>query len=225
MLAIDYAWSHPNPGAIRRAGYKGVIRYLSPDATKNITRDEVTALHRAGLWIALVWEGPSNAAGKGERQGRRDMRRAERMAARLGYPRDCPIFYAVDFDAEPRAIRPYFRGVTNGNRFQQGVYGSLRVVHDIMVTTGLVRYGWQTVAWSGGQTSSHAHLYQRGAPTVTITDTHGGYDEDVVMHPFPAWGPVKPASPKPKPSEPSPSADRDLVAAFDRWRQARGLTG
>ena len=226
MLAIDYSWTHPDPGAIKRAGYSGVLRYLSPDKTKNATIAEVESLHRAGLWVGLVWEGAPSRAAHGELAGRADCRTAEKQASRLGYPEACPIFYAVDFDGTPLEVRPYFTGVTHRHTHPVGVYGSLRVVESL-VKNGVVGYGWQTVAWSGGGLSPHAHLYQRARPTHPVTGAQGAYDEDVVMHPFPVWSPaVKPhptTTPTPTPAPDNP--DHDLLVAFQKWSHEKGLTG
>lgn len=221
MLAIDYSWTHPNPGAIKRAGYSGVLRYLSNDRTKNLTGDEVRALHRAGLWVAVVWEATSNRAAQGVKAGNVDRRKAERMAKALGYPKECPIFYAVDFDAEPRVVRPYFHGINEHNTHPVGGYGSLRVVDDLVMTSGIARYGWQTVAWSGGGMSEHAHIYQRAKATHVIQGVKGGFDEDVILKAFPVWAPAVPA-PAPKP--PAGNPDGDLVAAFHKWMSEKGLT-
>jgi hypothetical protein len=187
-LAIDYAWQHPNPAAIKAAGYVGVVRYLSHDPSKDITAAEVKALHAAGLSIRLVYETTANRAGAGRLAGIADRREAEKRAAALGYPRHCPIFYAVDFDADPAKVLPYFKGVHRRHGFYVGVYGSRRVVEAVHAA-GLANYLWQTEAWSGTAISSHAQLYQRVKPTHTIKGAKGGWDENVVLHPFPAWTP------------------------------------
>jgi hypothetical protein len=227
VLAIDYAWTHPDPGAIKRAGYKGVFRYLSHDASKDATVSEVKALHRAGLWVALVWEATANRAAQGVKAGRADVKDAEKMARALGYPKDCVIFYAVDFDAEPKVVTPYFHGIKADASYHVGAYGSLRIV-DHLMTNRHVGYGWQTVAWSNGALSEYAHVFQRAKATYHIAGARGGWDEDVILKAFPVWSPKPSVAPKPPaPAHPTPAPenpDHDLLVAFQKWSHDKGLT-
>jgi hypothetical protein len=196
-LVIDYAWQHPNPAAIKAAGYVGVVRYLSHDPSKDVTAAEIAALHKAGLSVRLVWETTARRALDGWRAGIVDRREAEKRAAALGYPKGCPIFYAVDCDADPAKVVPYFKGVNRVHGYPVGAYGSKRVV-EALWKAGLASRLWQTEAWSGTAVSSRASLYQRVKPTHTIKGAKGGWDENVVLHPFSAWMPPAPkAAPKP----------------------------
>lgn len=181
-LILDYAWQHPDPALIKSDGYDGVMRYLSPDGSKNLSRAEAAALHAAGLSIGLVWESTAARAAEGYAAGIADAAEAEAQAIILGYPANAPIFYAVDYDAAPGAVAPYFDGVRFASHHPVGVYGSLRVVEAIH-SSG-VPYMWQSVAWSGGVVSGVAHLYQRLTPTRPVIP---GSDENVVLHPFPMW--------------------------------------
>jgi hypothetical protein len=188
-LSVDYAWEHPDPAAIKAAGYEGVMRYLSYNTSKNITVGEAAALHRAGLWVGLVWETTAKRATSGFAAGAQDAAEAERQADRLGYPKHCVIFYAVDFDAHPSAITGYFKGVKSKAKRPVGVYGSKRVcesVPDVFV--------WQTAAWSHGRLSPAAHLYQRVSHSRPIAGSTSGWDENVICKDFPFW---KPATHKP----------------------------
>lgn len=197
-LILDYAWVHPAPALIKTAGYDGVMRYLSPDPTKNLSPAETIALHAAGLSIGLVWESTASRAGEGQTAGIADADAAETQAHILGYPIALPIFYAVDYDADPQAVQAYFNGVRVASHHPIGVYGSLRVVEAIHAAGG-VPYMWQSVAWSGGVVSQQAHLYQRLTPTrAPIPDS----DENTVLRPFPLWT-DQPVPPKP-PTPPAP---------------------
>lgn len=211
-LAIDYAWQHPAPDAIKADGYSAVLRYLSNDPTKDLSVAEAAALHAAGLSIGLVFETTATRAGSGSGAGYFDASAAERAATALGYPLSCPIFYAVDYDATPLEVFAYFTGISQVAHHPVGVYGSFRIVEAIMGYPPdgrgkLASYGWQATAWSYDVeqqrvvVSQHAHLFQRLrrtlAPLAGVADT--AWDEDVILAPLPLWAPGAVAEPKPAP--------------------------
>lgn len=214
-LAVDYAWTHPNPAAIKAAGYMGVIRYLSTDPTKNITAAEAAALHAAGLGILLVWEaGGQNALG-GANQGNVDGTQARVEAGALGYPTWCPVFAAVDFDVQPAqypAVDAYFAAFAAAAGHPEGDYGSFALLNHMAAADHEVKFYWQTSAWSGTTVSPLAHLYQRLAPTLTVPGAAGSYDENVVLKPLPWWTAAAPQPPAPPPVE-DPLAPDIFVAA------------
>lgn len=98
---------------------------------------------------------------------------SNKQAAGLGFPAKQPIYFGVDFDANvgQRAItatdpdhRPeltdYLRGAAGPIGLARvGVYASYWVV-EWAFANGLVSFGWQTYAWSGGRVSTRAQLYQ-----------------------------------------------------------------
>lgn len=183
-LLIDYAWEHPRPKAIKRAGITGVMRYLSTDSSKNLTNSEAKALHAAGLGIGLVYETTANRAAGTEADGRADARDAEAQADALGFPAELPIYYAVDFDATPTQVRAYFKGIRRAAKRPVGVYGGEKIVD---ASPALAPYAWQTSAWSNGVVSGTANLYQRQTPTVSIKGALGGWDENVLLKDFGLW--------------------------------------
>jgi hypothetical protein len=202
-LILDYSFARPKPATIKLAGYSGVMRYLSnqhPPNPKDLTKPEAVALHAARLSIGLIWETYAKRAGEGTVAGEEDARAADAQADALGYPRDLPIFYAVDFDAAPTAVVPYFAGVRTASQRPVGVYGSARVVEGIH--SAGVPYVWQTCAWSAGKVSSIAHLYQR--LHATVAHPVSGTDENELLRPFPMWTPVPPLPVPPVPPVPIP---------------------
>ena len=192
-LLLDYAWARPSPATIKAAGYSGVMRYLSGDASKNLSAGERDVMLAAGLSIGLVWETTAARAGAGFNAGAADAVAAEAQANALGYPLSAVLFYAVDYDATPAQVAPYFAGVASKAHHPVGVYGSKRVTEGINVP-----YKWQACAWSGGLVSASAHLYQRLQATVPhpISST----DENIVLHPFPMWDPASVSHAAPVPS-------------------------
>jgi hypothetical protein len=161
---IDYAWGRPAPATIRADGYAFAARYLSYDTTgKNLSAGEAHALRAAGIDVVVVWEQNATDALDGYGTGASDAREAERQAAACGMPAGRPIYFAVDFDAQPSqqgAIDSYFDGVASVlGRGRTGVYGGIGVVSRLF-DAGKVAYGWQTYAWSGGRWDGRAQLRQ-----------------------------------------------------------------
>jgi hypothetical protein len=187
-LLLDYSVARPDPAAIKAAGYSGVVRYLAPDNplthAKLLLPAERDALLEAGLTITLVWEYTAGRAAAGYQAGVDDAKAAEAQADALGYPKSCPIFYAVDFGTSPSVVTPYFQGIASVATRPVGVYGSLQVIEGVL-NSGYATVAWQTCGWSGLAVSSRASLYQRLHPTVT--SPLAGTDEDVLIHPFPVW--------------------------------------
>ncbi len=194
---VDYSWARPGGAAIKAKGYHFAARYLSHNTTgKTITAGEVADLHGHGLGIALVWEeGASDALG-GNARGVADGHAALSQANALGFPAHLPIYFAVDFDATPAQQVPidaYLRGAASVlSAGRVGVYGGYYVVKRCF-QNGTAAFGWQTLAWSGGQVLPAAHLYQNGA-----SDFGGGADVDEARQGnYGAWFPGAPPPPPP----------------------------
>ena len=187
-LFLDYAWARPAPAAIKAAGYSGVMRYLSPDSSKNLSPDERDRLLAAGLSIGLVWESYAKRAAQGFAAGAADAVSAEAQAAALDCPAWVILFYAVDFDADPASVAAYFAGVKSKATRPVGVYGGKRIVEGVDV-----QYKWQASAWSSrmiaGQwvleVSTQAHLFQR--QRATVANPVPSTDENIVLIDFPTW--------------------------------------
>ncbi len=205
QLACDYSDARPSPAAIKAAGYIAVLRYLSPFPQKNLSPAERDALFAAGLGILLVWESTANRATADQAAGAQDAAWANNMADTLGYPADCPIFYAVDTDVQWPQVAPYFEGARSVARRPVKVYGSAAICGGA-ATAGYGADQWQTCAWSGTTISQNAAIYQRLGPTLTIPNEQGQYDEDVILKPVALWAqsspPFPPSPPSPSPQEP-----------------------
>lgn len=202
-LLIDTAWTKPSAAAVKAAGYKGVIGYISHDDTgKDLEPEDAQKYLDAGLSVGLVFETTANRAAYGLVAGTEDCRYAEDEARKRGYPAGCVIFYAVDFDAVPRRVLPYFKGVkATAKRYGWGPYGSARVIAKVDKKLHPTAT-WQTVAWSGGVLSKRADLYQRATRTHTIRGVaKTSFDEDVLIRNVPLWT----AGDKPGPDPHSPA--------------------
>lgn len=191
IAGVDYAWSHPSVASMKAAGISFAARYLSNDASKNLTAAERDALHAAGISIVLVWETTGTSAQHGYSQGMADAAEARKQADALGFPKTLPIYYTVDYDAtsgQLPSVLDYLHGAADaeGTKDRVGVYGSYAVV-EAAAGAGFA-FGWQTYAWSGGAWSSHA----------TIRQTHndqslGGADVDLdeaMVSGYGQWAPA-----------------------------------
>lgn len=193
MLGYDYAWGRPSPAALRRAGARFVCRYLSHDASKDISGRERRYLHAAGIAVVLNWETTADRMLGGEPAGRADGAEALGRLRQLGAPPTVACYFSADFDAQPDqlpAVGAYLRGAAVSiPAARLGVYGGLRVVR-AMLDRGAVAYGWQTYAWSGGQWDKRAQLRQ-----VHNGVKVGGADCDLdvaTVAAFGQWAPKRP---------------------------------
>jgi hypothetical protein len=212
-LVVDYPWSHPAPSALQGAGVVGAMRYLSTDASKNLTRAEADALAAVGIWCGVVWETTAGRALAGYAAGVADAGAAAAQAAACGMPSSRPIYFAVDTDTDWASVQPYFQGIASVlGAARTGVYGGLAVIQGA-AGSGLVAWYWQTSAWSGGVWDPHANLRQGGSITI------GGVDCDrntAVTADYGQWKPgitpTPPPAPKPSPRRVRPRAYRAIGA-------------
>lgn len=207
---IDIAWDRPTTAQIKALGVAGVIRYFSSDPTKNLTAAEVTDYHAAGLGVGTVFEDSATRALAGYAAGVADAQKAETQRRAVGLPADQVIHFAVDTDTTWTAVEAYFAGAHSvlGNTAdglrRTGVYGGIKVV-DGAAAAGY-HYLWQTLAWSAGQLSSHATLYQNGR-----TQFAGQADVNQVL--AADWGQY-PRPVPPKPPAPQPTFLEDDMLAY-----------
>lgn len=174
-LGCDYGWERPNPAALFAAGYRFACRYLSYDTTgKNLTVDEVQALHAAGLSIVLNWEYAQSAALRGFIQGHDDAQAARAQRAQIGAPNTVPVYFSVDFNAtaaDMPEVLSYVAGCVSVLGYDGvGVYGSDAVIAAV-ANANACKWLWQTYAWSNGTWDSRAHIQQtrNGVPFAGVS--------------------------------------------------------
>lgn len=200
---IDYAWEHVPIRSLVDYGADFVCRYISNDPAKDESLSEATALANAGIWSALVFETSARRAAGGRGNGTSDALAALARCGTLHVPDDRPVYFAVDYDANPADVVEYFRGVRLVLGTRSGVYGGYRVVR-YLFDHGLVDWAWQTYAWSGGQWDSRAQIRQYHND---ITVGGVGCDADVAT--TTDYGQWKPGvSPNIKP-DPTPQTEED----------------
>jgi hypothetical protein len=160
---VDFAWGAVDAKAIKDAGFKFGIAYLSYDRTgKNWSQSELKDFADHGLGVGFVWETASGRALSGHAAGQKDASEAKLQAAALGYP-NAPICFAVDFDVTPSqkaAVAAYFRGaMAILGKERVGIYGSYYAL-DYLARYAPVGFYWQTYAWSGGYVHPQACVLQ-----------------------------------------------------------------
>lgn len=164
---IDFSFASLSGGQIAAAGFTFVMRYLASSSGKRITAAQVADYHANNLGIGLVFEDYANQALNGYNQGVADAQEALGQANALGFPGDRPIYFAIDFDEADTPLQngdiyAYLDGAAAViGQSRVGVYGGFYVVKRCM-ENGKAAWGWQTLAWSGGQVYGPAHLYQNG---------------------------------------------------------------
>lgn len=213
MNGIDYAFNpHPPTSAIKAGGFGFVCRYISSFAPndsngKNLLAGELKQLRAAGLKVVVVAEEGATDMLGGRARGVQRAQHADAVVKALGM-KGIPIYFAADDDFTPgqqAPINAYLDGAASViGRNRVGIYGGLHVVRRAY-QAGKCAYVWQTLAWSGGEWFSQAHLRQ----------VHNGIrvggasaDLNVAMHnDFGQW--PRPSGPGPKqPDPPAPKGRR-----------------
>ena len=194
ISGCDYSFARPTPASLVSMGYMFAARYLSgdPGGGKDITAAEANGLTAAGMDIAVVWETTGMDATSGYNQGVTDAQGAKAEALTVGQPATRPIYFAIDFDAvaaDSASINAYFQGVASVIGLSRtGVYGGYYIVNELF-NAGLITFGWQTYAWSGGSWDARAQLRQ----------TQNGVDNDQLdadegmVADYGQWGPGAPS--------------------------------
>lgn len=211
IKGIDIAWARPDTDGIKATGAKWVARYFSNDPSKDLTAAEVKAYPAAGLSIVAVRETTANRAGQGYAAGVADARAALAEAKAVGLPSDMVIHFAVDYDASPNEVRPYFDGVTSVTpKNLTGIYGGYRIA-EWAHQYGL-KYIWQTEAWSNGAWSQWSTIRQEGGTTLS-----GGADYDDAM--------TKDFGQYPRPVTTPPPPEDDFMALFANVDEFKAAVG
>lgn len=163
LEGVDYSSGRLSSQTLRDNGLAFVCRYVSnPGNGKNLTQPEIADWAAHGIGIVVVFEQGQRNALEGAGRGAADARLAQSQLDTLRIP-GAPMYFAVDFEAsssQMATVAEYLRaaaGIVGLDR--AGVYGSYSVVRNAL-DQGLVRYAWQTYAWSHGHLDERAHIYQ-----------------------------------------------------------------
>jgi len=202
MQVLDYSAGRPGAAAVRKAGYGGAVRYIGfPHRAKCTTVGELDDFTKHGLGMALVYEDNSGDWLGGKAQGVAAGHRAREHATAIGFPKNRPIYMAVDRDVvgemQLQTMVHYLWGANAslGGPHLTGVYGE----HDVCeraAMAGVAGYFWQTTAWSHHVEFPGRHLLQLVGEVQV-----NGFDCDVNQVVRDDWGQHdwKLAPPKPIP--------------------------
>jgi hypothetical protein len=199
---IDFAWGGPSVSAMRVNGFSFGASYLSYDLSKNWSQAQVRSYTNADIARVFVWETTATRALSGCGGGISDANAANSQGIAFGAR---VIYFAVDFEAQGWQVAPYFRcaGQVIGIS-RLGAYGGYTTINGLF-NAHLIRYGWQTYAWSGGRWDSRAQLqqYLNGNTFDYDRAVAKDYGQTPFSHP-------KPAPPKPKPITRRQRLEREL---------------
>jgi hypothetical protein len=190
VIGLDYSAGRISGVDVADAGHKFVMRYLWFPGQRHayLTAEEARDLRAAGIAIGLIFESIANRAVQGWDAGVADANIAAAQLADVGAPADQVIYFTIDFDAsegQQPAIDDYFRGAASVVGIDRvGCYAGYWPLSRLL-DSGLVRYGWQTLAWSGDNREARAALFQNGDQA-----TVGGVECDIneLSGPAGLWG-------------------------------------
>jgi Domain of unknown function (DUF1906) len=192
VRGCDYSAGPIPPAALVAGGMRYVIRYLSTVGNpKNITAGEMRGLLAAGIPVVLVYETTADWMLGGRDAGAAAASSARAQATSVGWPSGRPVYAAADFDVTPAQI-PVALETLQGwadtfGLSATGVYGGYAIIRAALDVGYL--WGFQTVAWSGGQWDPRAQLRQTGATAViggVQVDVDTAVAADFGQHPAPA---------------------------------------
>ena len=189
MKGIDYASARPNLDEVKNDGFVFVARYVCGlVGTKVITKAEADDIRAHGLGLVLVYEQYIERPLEGRVAGAQDAIVALAQSIAAGFPKDKPIYFAVDFDARPAqqpAIDEYLRGAAEVLGLSRvGVYGGINLI-DRCFASKTASFYWQTGAWSYGKESVHANFVQMTSLNGTVV---GGQKVDINETRKDDWG-------------------------------------
>jgi hypothetical protein len=168
IRGLDFAAARPGAAAVRDAGYRFVVRYLSSGGRnlpgKQLLPEEAEDYRAHCVEIVSNFESYADRMKEGHPAGVEDARAALDHVLRCGGRADRPIYFSADWDAtewEQAAIDDYLRGAAEiiGAEWV-GIYGGYWPVKRAL-DNGTARWAWQAQAWSGGNVDPRIHLLQR----------------------------------------------------------------
>lgn len=226
---LDYAGGRISGAALKNAGYGFVCRYLSDGGPslpgKQLLANEVQDLQANGIPIVANWESSGTTAQGGYNAGVQDANNAiQGLKTAYGTDPGCPIYFSLDWDAAPEeqgAINAYFQGVASVIGLSRtGMYGGYWPLSRCF-DAGVITWGWQTQAWSGGNVESRAHILQdNNAGYVYLGGVQCDLDHALKANfgQWPSSGQVEPPAPPTPPAESVQQQILDLLNGVDGWQ-------
>lgn len=170
-LVLDWSFATLTPAQVKATGAIGAVRYVGDfTSSKVIDKPEYDALLAAGLQVALVCEFSALSWQQGFDTGKSFGVAARLHANDLGFPKERPIYVAVDSDVQPSQLNvalEHVRGFSLGaGGFPQGVYGTCYLINECLIRN-YISVGWQSMSrgfFGNGTICSNAAVVQNPPP-------------------------------------------------------------
>lgn len=158
---LAWGWSGSLPAALKAKGGQFVIRYIGT-SSKCLTPAELHGWHQAGMSVGMVYETTGTTWRGGRAAGERDGAAALAAATALGAPAGSLIWFAIDEDATDYATAAaYLQGCQAASgAYHSYLYGGAHLIDGVWAHVNGRGWFWQTYAWSNGEVSKHAIMYQ-----------------------------------------------------------------
>jgi hypothetical protein len=212
------------PAQLVADGFTGFATYLSSPTSngKNWSPTRIAWFRDSGLGLIMFCEQNETIVLGGYSAANVQLaRQCEAMADAFGYPKDCPMWYAVDISpfGHENEIVEAFRAYKDNSSRPLGAYAGSQMI-DRLMAEGLIEYGHIPSAASWSETSApqngttvvfgyrdnsgrvhnmyitpNAHMRQH--PSEPYSGSR--IDANDVLKAFPAWFPAEPDNPTPPP--------------------------
>lgn len=136
------------------------IGYSSFSQEKILTKAEADLLRSNGIDIVSNWEWDGLTPKLGFNEGVYEAKIAAQKHLDCGGPPDRPIYFSADFNAQGPEIADYYKGVASViGLARTGAYTGYTGTK-YLLDNGLIKWAWQTYAWSGQELDTRANIYQ-----------------------------------------------------------------
>jgi len=157
QAALDNLSGHP---------FDFVCRYLAPAAWKSfkaLTVSEAKLITANRKKIVSTWETIAGAAAQGASAGKDAGIFALQAAREVKQPEGTKIYFTVDFEASEsqyETIAEYFIAAdAEIPGYEIDGYGNDKIIKYLKIR-GIIRKGWQTIAWSEGRIADDISIRQ-----------------------------------------------------------------
>jgi hypothetical protein len=231
LKGIDFSYgSGLTTTQIKNAGFQFVCRYLSGGNSKDISRTELENYLAADIPVVFVWE-TTGTDMTSTANGVNDAKGAQAELNALGAP-GAVVFFAADEQAEPDLVGYLAGAATVIGHGRTGVYGGLGSIQSAF-NHGVVSFGWQTYAWSGGAWDDRALLRQtlnsvRVGPATVDLDQAAYWASSTILtakNDFGQW--PRPVAPVPTPTPvptPAPTPPPVVPGTQSDWQYCTKCT-
>lgn len=159
---VDYSFARPGGAKLQANGKAFAVRYLY-GGSKGLTNPEIADLHAHGIEIAVVYQEGTGEWKNGFNEGARQARVAQSILNSLDLAHNLPIYFTCDSsdgNSNTGLVCDFVSGASSVlGKDRTGIYGSYTVINAVKKADAC-NWFWQTYAWSSGNLSAFANLYQ-----------------------------------------------------------------